>query len=47
MNSDYIQLAIAVVAVIAAVIATVNTTLIKKQINLQKDQWEFSQKPIF
>ncbi|ALS76895.1 hypothetical protein AUC31_17455 [Planococcus rifietoensis] len=47
MNSDYIQLAIAVVAVVAAVIATVNTTLIKKQINLQKDQWEFSQIPIF
>ncbi|WP_404333658.1 hypothetical protein [Planococcus rifietoensis] len=47
MNGDYIQLSIAVVAVIAAVIATVNTSLIKKQINLQKNQWEFSQVPIF
>lgn len=45
--SDYIQLSIATVAGIAAILTAINIQQTNKQVILQKKQWEHSQVPIF
>lgn len=45
--SDYIQLTIAIVAGIAAILTAVNIWQTNKQVTLQQKQWEHSQTPIF
>lgn len=46
-GSDYIQLSIAVVAGIAAILTAINIFFTNRQVNLQKEHWEFSHVPIF
>lgn len=45
--SDYIQLSIASVAGIAAILTAINIRQTNKQVILQQKQWEHSQMPIF
>ncbi|PSL42144.1 hypothetical protein B0H99_101392 [Planomicrobium soli] len=45
--SDYIQLTIAVVAGIAAILTGLNIFFTNQQVNLQRKQWESSYVPIF
>ncbi|MFP3322082.1 hypothetical protein R0K05_03205 [Planococcus sp. SIMBA_160] len=45
--SDKIQLAIAIVAGLAAILTAINIWYTNKQVTLQKKQWEHSQTPIF
>lgn len=45
--SDYIQLSIAVVAGIAAILTAINIIFTNKQFNLQEKQWEYSYVPLF
>lgn len=47
MNETYIQFAIAMIAGIAAVLTGLNIIMTNKNINIQKEQWEFSLSPVF
>lgn len=45
--SDWIQLMLAIIAGIAAIISVFNVSVTNKQIKQQKKEWEFSYRPVF